>query len=180
MNVEMTTRIIQLILAPTVMITSCALVLGGLLSRYAAVNDRLRAMARERFDVLHSLADDAKTETAAHKFATERLQEIDVQVPELLKRHGWLHHSVLVVYVAILFFILCMIVIACAAVWDSIWLSSAVLLLFLGGTIALLIAVGIAIVEVRSSHRAVEYEIKRVSALGKTQTDDDRPQTAAQ
>ena len=38
MTVEMTAQIIQLILAPVVMITSCALVLGGLLGRYAAVN----------------------------------------------------------------------------------------------------------------------------------------------
>ncbi len=163
MNVETTTRIIQLILAPTVMITSCTLVLGGLLSRSAAVNDRLRAMARERLDILRALADTPN----ANQFTAERLQEIDAQVPELLRRHRWLLYSVLSVYIAILFFILSMIVIAVASVWDSAVLSSTVLLLFLGGTGALLIAVLISIAEVRSSHHAVEYEVKRVSQLGK-------------
>jgi hypothetical protein len=161
MNVEMTTRIIQLILAPVVMITSCSLVLSGLLGRYAAVNDRMRAMARERLDLLHS--PSATTE----KYATERLQEIDMQIPDLLNRHRLLHHSVLVVYIAILLFVVSMFVIALAAVWDSVWLSAAVLIVFVGGTTALFIGVLIAIVEVRSSHRAVEYEIRRVSELSK-------------
>lgn len=158
MNVEMTARIIQLILAPVVMITSCSLVLSGLLGRYAAVNDRMRAMARERLDLLRSTS-------ATEKFATERLQEIDHQIPDLLKRHRRLHHSVLVVYVAILLFIVNMFIIAFAAVWDSTWLSTAVLIVFVGGTLAVFIGVLIAIAEVRSSHRAVEYEVRRVSEL---------------
>lgn len=160
MNVEMTARIIQLILAPVVMITSCSLVLSGLLGRYAAVNDRMRAMARERLDLLHS-------SSPTEKLLTERLQEIDYQIPDLLNRHRLLHHSVLVGYVAILLFVVSMFVIALAAVWDSVWLSAAVLIVFVGGATALFIGVLIAIVEVRSSHRAVEYEIRRVSELSK-------------
>lgn len=158
MNVEMTTRIIQLILAPVVMITSCALVLGGLLGRYAAVNDRLRTMARERLDLLRPTAD-------AQPFQAERLKEIDLQIPDLLSRHTLLHHAALTTYCAVLLFIVSMFVIAFAALSDSAWIATTVLLLFLGGTAALFLGVLIAVVEVWSSHRAVQFEIRRVSAL---------------
>jgi uncharacterized membrane protein YphA (DoxX/SURF4 family) len=52
MNAEMPPRTIQLILAPVVMVTACAILLAGLLSRFAALNDRLRLLARERLDLL--------------------------------------------------------------------------------------------------------------------------------
>jgi len=164
MTVEMTAQIIQLILAPVVMITSCALVLGGLLGRYAAVNDRMRAMARERLELLRNGSGASQVTV---EFRSERLQEIDAQVPDLLSRHKLLHHSVLTVYIAILFFVFSMFVIALAAVSGSAWLATLVLIIFLCGTAGLLVAVLLAIVEVRSSHRSVEYEIRHVSALGK-------------
>ena len=54
MSAENVTRTIQLILAPVVMITACALLLNGLLSRYDALNARLRIMGRERLDLLRT------------------------------------------------------------------------------------------------------------------------------
>ena len=163
MTVEVTAQIIQLILAPVVMITSCALVLGGLLSRYAAINDRMRVMARERLELLRGAAGVQVTP----EFRSERIQEIDTQVPDLLRRHRLLHHSVLTVYIAILLFVLCMFVIALAAVSNSAVLATVILIVFLSGTGGLLIAVSLAIAEVRTSHRSVEYEIRHVSSLGK-------------
>src|SRR4051812_48031474 len=80
MDVEMVAKNLQLIIAPVVMISSCALLLTGLLGRYAAVNDRLRAMARERLDLWHSDID-------GDGFKTERLHQIDQQIPDLLRRH---------------------------------------------------------------------------------------------
>ncbi len=164
MTVQVTTQIIQLILAPVVMITSCALVLGGLISRYAAINDRMRLMARERLELWRNPAGAVQV---TEDFRSERIQEIDMQVPDLLRRHQLLHHSVLTVYIAILLFVLCMFVIALAAVSDSAALATVVLIIFLCGTGGLLIAVSLAIVEVRASHRSVEYEIRHVSSLGK-------------
>ena len=162
MTVEMTAQIIQLILAPVVMITSCSLVLGGLLGRYSAVNDRMRAMARERLGLVRGGANEIQ---AGEAYRSERLSEIDVQVPDLIQRHLWLRHSVLMVYVAILLFVFCMLAIAIAAVTVSAWIATLVLLLFVLGTAALLTSVALAILEVRSSHRSVEYELRRVSAL---------------
>src|SRR5689334_1681673 len=107
MDVEMVARNIQLIIAPVVMISSCAILLTGLLGRYAAVNDRLRAMARERLEIWHSGARDAP-------FQVERLCEIDTQMPDLLRRHRLIHHAVLSVFCAILVFVSSMFIIAFA------------------------------------------------------------------
>jgi hypothetical protein len=53
LNAETITHTIQFILAPVVMVSSCAILVGGMLSRYAELKDRLRALARERLDLLH-------------------------------------------------------------------------------------------------------------------------------
>ena len=34
------------------MVTSCAILIGGMLTHYAAINDRLRGMTRERLSLL--------------------------------------------------------------------------------------------------------------------------------
>ena len=73
MTAESIVKIIQLILAPAVMVTTCAILLGGMQGHYAAVNDRLRAMARERLDLLLGLGQSSNPEA----FVSERLEQID-------------------------------------------------------------------------------------------------------
>jgi len=159
MDVEMVAKNIQLIIAPVVMISSCALLLTGLLGRYAAVNDRLRAMARERLDLWHSGTD-------GDGFKTERLHQIDQQIPDLLRRHRMIHHSVLSVYSATLVFIVSMFVLAVGAGTQASWAATAVLVVFLAGLAALLLGIGLAALEIRDSHLAVRYEVERVASLG--------------
>ena len=164
MNAETVARTIQLILAPVVMVTACALILNGVLSRYAAVNDRLRLLSRERFDLVQRL----RAQTApGDDFSDERLQEIDAQMPELVRHHKLLHDGALSVYAAILTFVLDMFVIAVAAVNGTAWLATAALVIFLSATAVLLVGVLLTALEVRTSHRAVQFEAVRVRGLGK-------------
>src|SRR5512142_2049855 len=97
MTAEMVTRIIQTIIAPVVMVNACAILLGGLLNHSAAINDRLRGMARERIEMLRT----AGAATVDRLWA-ERLDEIDVQLPDLLQRLGLIRAAILSVYGAIL------------------------------------------------------------------------------
>ena len=159
MSAEMVARTIQLIIAPVVMVTTCSILLGGLLSHYAALNDRLRGMARERLDLLRGSRPTEDTITI------ERFDEIDTQVPELLRRHKLLRDAVLAVHSAILIFVADMFVIAVAAVTEFAGSASAVLVVFLAGTAALLLGVLMTAIEIRSSHRAVEFEAQRVLTL---------------
>src|SRR4030088_1604626 len=57
MSADEIAHIIQSVLAPVVMITACAITVGGLMTHYGAVNDRLRTLMHER---LHPLAVGAR------------------------------------------------------------------------------------------------------------------------
>lgn len=160
MNAQTIGEIIQFILAPVVMISSCSIFVGGLLSRYAAINDRLRLMAHERRELLRP------AQAANDSFISERLSMIDWQIPDLLRRHKQAHDAVLLTYFAIFLFICDMFAIALLVVSDIAWLSSLVLVLFLGGMISLMLAIVQTVVEVFRSHRAVRYEVERSAHLG--------------
>jgi len=166
MNLAMVRDAINVIVAPVVMITSCAILLGGVLTRYAAINDRLRSMGHERFALIQSRADHPAAGQAPDPFTTERLGEISVQAPDLLRCHQIIRDSILALYLAILGFVASMFVIAAAALLHGGALATAALLVFLASTAALLAGVALVTVEVRGSHRALAYEIERIMRLG--------------
>jgi hypothetical protein len=158
---------IQFILAPVVMINACAVVLNGLLARYAVIDDRLRAMTHERLDLLRGAGL-----AAAHALATadpltqERVAEIDRQVPYLLLRHQRAQDAVLAVYAAALVFVLTMLLIALAAFTVSDQLAAAALLALLAGTVVLFFGVLQTTREIRISRKAIVFEVNRVLSLG--------------
>lgn len=158
MTIQMVTSTIQLILAPVVMVSACAILLTGLLNRYAGVNDRLRAMTRERLDLVFAAPPVAA-------LAHERLREIDIQLPQLLHRHRTLRDAALALYSAVLVFVLCMFGIALAAATNSAWAATGALIIFLAGTTGMGIGIGLVALEVRTSDRAIQYEVARVGGL---------------
>ncbi len=164
MTAQDVARVIQLILAPVVMVSACAILVGGLLTRYGAINDRLRAMVHERLDLLRTLHAQGGS---PDPFSAERITEIDRQVPDLLKRHAVLHDSVLAVYVAVLLFVTSMFVIAVqvSVASAAAWAGTVVLALFLCGTAALFIGVVLTATEVRASRRSLLFEVGRVEHL---------------
>src|SRR5690348_9613720 len=158
MSVETITRTIQLILAPVVMVSACAVFVGGLLSHYEAINARMRTMARERLELLRgSIGGD--------RFLNERLAELDEQLPQLLQRHGLVHHALLAAYSGILILVASMCAIAFSAVTAAEWLVALVLAMFVGGILAILISIVLIALEVRISQRAVAFEVHRVLRL---------------
>src|SRR5689334_4068099 len=109
------------------MVTACAILSAGLIQRYAAINDRLRAMARERLDLLfHTEKED--------RFAEERFIEIDKQVPLLIARHHLAHRALFAIYLAVMVFIGDMFIIAMGAISNTEWLATLVVIVFLIGT----------------------------------------------
>lgn len=155
MEVETLARTIQNILAPVVMVSACAITLGGLWGHASSINDRLRAMNQERLELWRAAASDAYT--------TERLLQIDTQTPILVRRHRRVIQAIVTMYGAILVFIVSMFAIAATSVVN---ISAAVaLVLFLAGTLLLLIAILLAILEIRISQTAIEFEVQRVGSL---------------
>ena len=158
MSAETVTRTIQLILAPVVMVSACAIFVGGLLSHYESINGRMRTMARERLELLRNPVD-------GDRFLTERLGELDVQLPQLLHRHALVHHALLAAYSGILILVASMCAIAFSAVTAAEWLVALVLAMFVAGILAILLSVVLIALEVRTSQRAVAFEVQRVLRL---------------
>lgn len=165
MNVETVARTIQLILAPVVMVTACAILLGSLQTRYGAINDRLRVMSRERLELLMQSQPAPDTALAGDPFTRERVSQIDAQLPMLLNHHTLSHHAVLTVYCAVVVFLADMFVIALGSLVISDLLATLVLLLFLVGIGLLLAGATFAALEVSTSRRALRYEVLRVKSL---------------
>jgi hypothetical protein len=166
MTVAAAARIIQLIIAPTIMITASAILTSGILSHYGAINDRVRTMIAERLGLLRDVATGslaAPLEALVH----ERLGEIAIQVPQLLRRHQLVHRALITIYGSIAVFISSMFVIALAALANSRAAATASLFVFLAGTALLLAGVFIVSVEIRDSRDALRYEADRVLGLGR-------------
>lgn len=160
MNAAMVTNTIGLILAPAVLITTCAILLNGLHGHYTAIDNQLRMLTRERLDLLRAAS------TVADRLNRERLWEIDAQAPTMLRRHRLIHDAVLVLYSAVIIFLISMFVIAAATLTDRIELAMAVLLIFLAAVATMLTSMLLITREVRSSHQDVQDELQRVLTLG--------------
>jgi hypothetical protein len=150
------------------MMTSCAILIGGMLSLYSSVNDRLRLMSRERLDLLR-MPDGTFSSAAAQSipYAAERLAELDRQIPSLLRRHHLTHNALFAVYGALAIFVATMLVIAIGAVTSSMAIANLALIIFLAGTGALLLGVILMAMSIRTSQDAVDFEVRRVLELGK-------------
>ena len=168
MDIQTAGRTIQLILAPVVMVSACGILLSGMLAHYAAINDRIRALAAERLSLaLVAPAADRRC------LGRERLSEIDEQVPMLLHRLRQVHHAILLGYTAVVTLIVSMFVIGTAALASSNVLGTVALFVFLAGTAALMVGTAFMAVEIRASHTTVASEAMRVVGLPVTWTGDD-------
>lgn len=160
MTIDAIIRTISLTLAPVVMITSCAILLNGLFTRYESVSVRMRAMHRERLELLHGLGNTTGSIVPTGGFSTLRIHEIEVQLPHLLRRHKLIHNAVLAVNTAILVFVTSMFIIALAVLTNSTITAIIALLAFLIGMGALMVGVIITTLELSRSQREVAYEIQ--------------------
>ena len=160
MTIDSIIRTISLILAPAVMISSCAIFLNGIITRYESVGARMRVMHHERLELLQGLDHITSSGASTDGFSTHRIHEIEVQLPRLLHQHKLLRNAVLTENTAIAFFVTSMVIIALAALTNSSLIATAALLSFLIGTGALLVGVIITTLELSRSQREVAYEIQ--------------------
>jgi hypothetical protein len=160
MTIDSIIRTISLILAPAVMISSCAIFLNGIITRYESVGARMRAMHHERLELLQGLGHTTSSGVPAVGYSTHRIHEIEVQLPRLLQRHKLLRNAVLTENAAIVFFVTSMFIIALAALTNSTLIATAALLIFLTGTGTLLVGVIITTMELSRSQLEVAFEIQ--------------------
>ena len=152
-----TIETIQLILAPVVMITSCALLLNNIGGRYLALTNRLRSLARERLD----LVSQSATGTADNLLVQERLGQIEFQIPPLLRHHRNLHNSVQSLYISVTLFLASMFALACAATAQLLWMELVALMIFLAGVAMMFFCMVRLALDFRNSHDLAQEEVRR-------------------
>jgi hypothetical protein len=159
---------ITAIVAPVVMVTACAILVGGMLTQYNEMNARLRAFAKERLDLLRT--DDgglARVAELTGAFAKERLLELDTQLPQLLHRHQRIRNAVLTMYCAVLVFVATMLTIGVAyGVQSADWAISA-LVLFVVGMVTTLAGLAQHALYVVGGNAGIRYETRRILDLGR-------------
>ena len=147
---------IQAILAPAVMISACGLLLLGLQNRYGRINDRLRALARERVQLLPERQDP---------LAAARLNAIDQQLPDLLRRLRRQRDAVLCFFWAVVTFVVDSLLIALQFVAAGAAVRALVLLVFMAGMVLVLAGALLAASEIANSTRAVGAEVEEIAKL---------------
>ncbi len=164
MSIDTIIRAISLILAPVVMISSCAIFLNGLLGHYRDISAPLRAMHRDRLEFLQTVDMNTTAERTV-SITVQRILEIDTQLPKMLRRHKLIRDAVVAIGVAVSTFITSMFIIALASATNSLLAAVIALIAFLLGTGALLVGVITTTNELYQSHREVSYEIQHRLSL---------------
>ena len=157
---------IQAMVAPVVLITTAAILSGALLTMYSSVNDRMRAMDRERLDILTGTAGTLLSAPEVPPAGRERLTQIDAPLPMLLRRHRLLHNAVLLIYAGVAVLVLSVIAIGVAVTGRSGAAGTAALVLVLAGTVMVLGGLLLAARSIMISMDAIDYEVRRALSLG--------------
>jgi hypothetical protein len=155
---------ISAMVAPVVLLTTGSLLANGLLVVYSAVNDRMRDMTRERQEIRRGPGGESLQHVSAAD--QERLAEIQVQLPMMLRRHHLIRNAVLVIYAGIAVLGLSIIFIAVAVGLDSEDIGRAALGLVLAGTVVILTGLFLAGLSLARSADAVTYAVEQARRLG--------------
>lgn len=158
MNAANVVQTIQLVIAPSVMISSCFMCQNVTLGRFLRISDRLRSLVRERIDVLENY-------DSSDRAYIDALHLIDQELIQLSDRYYSLQKAIICLYVAIIFFLFTMLAIGLSMQFQPTIFSYLAIVLFLLGSLTLLIAVFMAMSEVSVSHRAVRAEVKWAMSL---------------
>jgi hypothetical protein len=152
--------------APVVLLTVGSLISNGLLTVYNSVNDRMRQMTRERIEILTGPLGEKLDAANVPTMSRERLEEIKVQLPLILRRHRLTRISVLTIYGAVAVLGLSIVVIAIAVVQNDEIAGRVALGLVLAGTVVMLLGLGVAALSLARSADAITYAVERTGKLG--------------
>jgi len=122
-------------------------------------------MTLERFELLRST--DTTLNDTMDDFSKLRLNEIEAQLPHLLKRHKLIHDAALLIGIAILIFVISMFLLAIAAIQNSDSMAFISFVTFLGGVAVVWFGGIMVLYELNKSHLSVHYEVMHSLSLGK-------------
>ncbi len=149
---ESATKIIGAILVPAVMVSTCALLLNGVVLRYRAIDDLLRSFNQE-WRNLKALSPDANS------MEIERIHLLDHLIPKLFRHHHLLHEVLVLIYISILIFVFDMLAIAISESISIFWFSHFILAVFVIGVGVLCWSLTLACYELYAAHSFIQIEL---------------------
>lgn len=149
------TQIIQLMLAPAVMINACGLLILGINNKYSIVVNRIRLLNEEKRRLTLKAGD--------RDFTLEeniRLESIAHQLNDLVFRVRIVRNVVLSYTSAVALFVLTSLLIALDFYNKSLNLQGFIIAAFLVGMIVVFVGVGFAFFETKKGYDIIQYEVK--------------------
>lgn len=155
-NITSIVEIIQLMLAPGIMISACGLLLLGMNNKYSLVVNRIRLLNEERRKTIHKTTEDKDFNYQEN----QRLQSISMQISRLVYRVGLVRNAVLCYTVAVALFVLTSLSIGFGFLLELTKLNTIVTILFLLGMVSVLCGVIFAAYETYKGYEIVNFEVK--------------------
>jgi Protein of unknown function (DUF2721) len=152
--------------APVVLLTMGGIITNGLLAVYSEINNRMRDMTRERLEIRRGPEGQVLDGDSVPPIDQERLHEIGVQLPLVLRRHKLTRASLLVIFAAIVVLGLSMVVIAIAVAQGDEIAGRVALGLVLAGTVVMLLGLGVGAMSLAKSADAITYAVERTNKFG--------------
>jgi len=156
LNITSIVEIIQLMLAPGIMISACGLLLLGMNNKYSLVVNRIRLLNEERRKAIRKTTEDKDFNYQE----TQRLESISMQISSLVFRVKLVRNAVLCYTTAVALFVLTSLSIGFGYLFDITKLNSLVTILFLLGMISVLCGVIFAAYETYKGYEIVNFEVK--------------------
>lgn len=152
---ESVSGLIQIMLAPGIMISACGLLILGMNNKYSLVVNRIRLLNDERRR-LRSEEEDKSNKKKRHK-------SIEIQIVHLNYRIILVRNAVFSYSLAVAFFIISSLLIGLYQINSVIVVNWAVIVCFLAGMIFVFAGIVFAAFEVWKGYKIVQIEIRDLS-----------------
>lgn len=147
-------QIIQLMLAPGLMISACGLLLLGMNNKYSLIVNRIRLLNEERRKFIR-LFEGKKFEYEENV----RLESISIQVSALLVCVKLVRNAVLSYTIAVAFFVFTSLLIGLQLGFKEIDFTTTVTICFLVGMICVVTGIFYAAYETKKGYDIIQFEV---------------------
>ncbi|MEW6652467.1 MAG: DUF2721 domain-containing protein [Bacteroidota bacterium] len=148
-------QIIQLMLAPAVMINACGLLLLGINNKYSLVVNRIRLLNEEKRKLMLKIG-----EKSPNTDDNVRLESIAVQIGALTYRAKLVRNTVLCYTISIALFVATSLVLGVSSVLSLSKLNFLIIATFLLGMSFVIIGIVFAALETKKGYDIISYEVK--------------------
>ena len=148
-------RIIELMLAPGIMISACGLLLLGINNKYSIVVNRIRLLNQESRGIRKKIgSEDYSSDEDV------RLEIISKQIPRLMYRLKLVRNAVISYALAVALFVVTSLLLGIAYLAEAKGLNSIIMLVFLLGMISVLVGILFTGTETYKGYAIVEFEVE--------------------